>query len=268
MTTMTQSQIPVVYPLHVGDLWEFSVGPGSVRTVRVVGDTIMPNGLEYAIVENRGSSTVAYERYDRYRMYRFDLYSGRELLYYDFSRSVGDTIASFFLFDTVDVILTNFGVVPLFGESRPQWTFWFRCRSAYDCDEIHIVVDSLGLTSFHWGWGSYSIQGAVVNGRMYGTVSAVSEVGQGVPQHYSLDQNYPNPFNPVTTIQFRIPASGHVRLAVYDILGREVALLVNKALSVGSYEVQWHADQISSGAYFYRLVAGPFVATRRLTLLR
>jgi hypothetical protein len=91
-----------------------------------------------------------------------------------------------------------------------------------------------------------------------------------LPTAFHLSQNYPNPFNPSTRINFQIPnlKPQTVSLKVYDVLGREVATLMNEYLQPGSYEVTFNADGLASGVYFYRLQAGEFTETRRLLLLR
>jgi hypothetical protein len=83
-----------------------------------------------------------------------------------------------------------------------------------------------------------------------------------------LAQNYPNPFNPITTIRFAVAGSGFVTLKVFDMLGQEVATLVNELKMPGSYIVQWDASTMPSGIYFYRLTAGAFVQTRKLIVTR
>ena len=98
-------------------------------------------------------------------------------------------------------------------------------------------------------------------------ISAV-KASNKIPVSYELFQNYPNPFNPSTTIRFQIPASSKVSLKIYDILGREVADLVNKRLSPGSYNINWNAGMLSSGIYIYRLQAGDFVKSKKLLLLK
>jgi hypothetical protein len=89
-----------------------------------------------------------------------------------------------------------------------------------------------------------------------------------VPGEYSLLQNYPNPFNPTTEIGYNVPATGYVTLKVYDLLGREVATLVNEQKVPGSYSAKFDASGLGSGVYLYRLRAGDFVATKRLVLLK
>jgi hypothetical protein len=89
-----------------------------------------------------------------------------------------------------------------------------------------------------------------------------------IPQNYMLNQNYPNPFNPVTKISFAIPKSGLVTLKVYDVLGREVASLVNAQKNAGSYLVDFDASILSSGIYFYKLEVNGFVDTKKMMVIK
>ena len=90
---------------------------------------------------------------------------------------------------------------------------------------------------------------------------------QGISR-FELNQNYPNPFNPTTQIEYSLPERGHVSLKVYDLLGKEVAMLVNEHKAPGSYEVSFDASGLSSGVYFYRLKANGFVDTKKLVVLK
>jgi hypothetical protein len=95
-----------------------------------------------------------------------------------------------------------------------------------------------------------------------------------VPTEFALEQNYPNPFNPVTKIRFEIPLSKggqrglYSTLKIFDILGREVATLVNESLKPGTYEVTFDGTNMNSGIYFYQLVSGNYKETRRMILLK
>ncbi|MGA2668850.1 MAG: LamG-like jellyroll fold domain-containing protein [Ignavibacteria bacterium] len=94
-----------------------------------------------------------------------------------------------------------------------------------------------------------------------------------VPHKFSLYQNYPNPFNPSTTIKFDIPSNPgnntiNVKLELFDILGREVAVMINDELQPGTYTINWDASKYSSGQYFYRLTAGSFTETRKMMILK
>jgi hypothetical protein len=93
------------------------------------------------------------------------------------------------------------------------------------------------------------------------------------PKDFSLSQNYPNPFNPSTTIGFALPTSGRVVLKVYDLLGREMATLLDGQRAAGTYNLSFNAAEYSSGVYLYRLSAlgndgRKFVSTKRLTLIK
>lgn len=91
----------------------------------------------------------------------------------------------------------------------------------------------------------------------------------GLPMEYSLSQNYPNPFNPSTTIEFAIPKADDVSLIIYDMLGRDVATLVNERLSAGNYKVQYSAaEKLSSGVYIYRLKTNSYISTKKLLLIK
>ncbi len=92
--------------------------------------------------------------------------------------------------------------------------------------------------------------------------------GESSPTHYVLEQNYPNPFNPTTTIGYQVSSTSHVTLKIYDILGREVATLVNEKLQPGKYSVRWDASGTASGVYFCRMQAGGFAATKKLVVIR
>ncbi|MGD8777381.1 MAG: T9SS type A sorting domain-containing protein [Ignavibacteria bacterium] len=89
-----------------------------------------------------------------------------------------------------------------------------------------------------------------------------------VPADFELAQNYPNPFNPSTTIKFSIPQSSEVTLKVYNVLGQEVAQLVNEQLNTGSYSVDFNAANLSSGLYFYNITAGEFNVTKKMMLVK
>ena len=89
-----------------------------------------------------------------------------------------------------------------------------------------------------------------------------------IPTEFKLEQNYPNPFNPATTIKFTIPTTELVSLKVYDLLGREVAMLVNEEKTPGNYEVKFDGSNLASGMYIYRLQAGDFVQTKKMILMK
>lgn len=108
------------------------------------------------------------------------------------------------------------------------------------------------------------------DGISYAKVGKITGVEQikNVPSSFSLNQNYPNPFNPSTTITYSIPKNEIVNLKVFDILGREVVELINKEMTAGAHSVQWNAQNIPSGVYFYKITAGVFSKTNKMLLLK
>ena len=137
-------------------------------------------------------------------------------------------------------------------------------------DTFRVVSGLTGGTKYFWrvrggntgGWGPYS------SFRRFSVLMAGIADGLGAPTTYALYQNFPNPFNPTTVVSFQLPVTGNVRLVVCDLLGREVAVLVNERKEPGRYEVRFDAGGLSSGVVLYRITAGDFVQTYRMLLLR
>jgi hypothetical protein len=89
-----------------------------------------------------------------------------------------------------------------------------------------------------------------------------------IPGKYSLEQNYPNPFNPSTTIEYNLPQNGLVTLKVFNVLGKEVATLVNGPVEAGIHKVNFDASKINSGVYFYTIDAGAYSETKKMILIK
>ncbi|GEM_PF-1410424 len=100
------------------------------------------------------------------------------------------------------------------------------------------------------------------------TTAIVSHEALFIPTEYRLEQNHPNPFNPATTIRFALPHSAHVTLRIFDLVGREIATLVDDELAAGRHETRWEANGVESGVYLYQLRAGEFVETKRLLVVK
>jgi hypothetical protein len=139
---------------------------------------------------------------------------------------------------------------------------------------IFSLTQDIGLDSiyFYFDFGDtyITLKGCIINGVVYGDTNVVSVEGDETPiaTSFKLEQNYPNPFNPSTKIKFTIPApdspllggarGGLVTLKVYDVLGNEIATLVNEEKPAGEYEVEFDGSGLTSGIYFYQLrVGGP-----------
>ncbi|MCX6150006.1 MAG: T9SS type A sorting domain-containing protein [Ignavibacteriales bacterium] len=129
-------------------------------------------------------------------------------------------------------------------------------------DTAFITIQILNTTTFFPHAGSTFI----VDDLVYGNATSVES--ENIPAVFQLKQNYPNPFNPSTKINYEIPATGFVSLKVYDMLGKEVATLVNEEKLAGDYEIEFAPQGLLSGIYFYKLKAGNFVETRKMILLK
>jgi hypothetical protein len=154
----------------------------------------------------------------------------------------------------------------------PESWFWYNCHESV----LALTYEDMNCTSSGgFDTTAYAILHGV--GDYLGVTSGMNAVAgsQMLASGFRLDQNFPNPFNPTTTIRYNVlgvrgQGSGvsDVRLVVYDILGREVAILVNEKKSPGSYEVRFDAAGLSSGVHIYRLTSGQNVETRKMVLIR
>jgi N-acetyl-anhydromuramyl-L-alanine amidase AmpD len=175
----------------------------------------------------------------------------------------------------------------IYGDlSGNQLEFWF-----YNPDNY--IVNLGPVNWYGWKFISYPIssvpgtnkqfhsivlrqtRGADLEGEIYfddlqrgGKITTANFEKEPIPQNFALHQNYPNPFNSTTIITFEIPEKSHVKLAVYDILGREVKTLIDQNLEPGKYKVNFDANDLPSGVYFYTLKAPKFVKTNKMLLIK
>ncbi|MBI4547999.1 MAG: T9SS type A sorting domain-containing protein [Ignavibacteriae bacterium] len=164
----------------------------------------------------------------------------------------------------------------LVDEISEEYSGGFVTKRHHDRAVVFIAQDGSfaifgDLDSVYTG-GSTPIDGIEYNVKQGPT--GVTQLPSGIPDRFGLLQNYPNPFNPVTTIAFEIPQLAHVVLKVYNVLGSEVSTLVNEELQPGIYAVKFDASRtpyiggMASGVYYYRLTAGSYTKTMKLTLMK
>lgn len=181
---------------------------------------------------------------------------------------------------------TNLAPNVLLDWNAVQYASSYRVQIANDSlftslvkDTSSVVQDSLRISpgillsnvKYYWRVNATNISGtgiwsSVWNFRINQT--GINQIGYGIPEIYSLEQNYPNPFNPVTKIRFAVTISGFITLKVFDILGKEIATLVNESLQPGIYETTFDASNLSTGIYFYRLRATGFTENKRMVLIK
>ncbi len=147
---------------------------------------------------------------------------------------------------------------------------WDTLQSATTLDEVIKNIEFFN-TNISYGIGTnhiYFTNDGCVTYSIVDSVVTNVESQPSVPTQFILYQNYPNPFNPATVISYQLPVSGNVTLKVYDVLGNEIATLVNEEKSAGVYDVDFDGSDLSSGIYFYKLHAGNFTKTNKMILLK
>ena len=167
------------------------------------------------------------------------------------------------------VIITDDTDPSGFGLSSSGEKVWFENASGTLIDSVDLLA--VTDTSASYGRlpdGSANWQILVPRTRGFSNVVTDVENEFNSISEYRLNQNYPNPFNPTTTISFTIPATSNVSLKVFNILGKEVATLVNETKSAGNYSINFNASGLSSGVYFYQLTTDNFTSTKKFTLMK
>lgn len=148
----------------------------------------------------------------------------------------------------------DFGTVKYSPAGDVQWTILYENIVAVDDNAVMVKADNNGnvyVTGLSSGFSGVDFMTV-----KYSQPIGITQFGTEVPEGFSLGQNYPNPFNPVTNIRVQMPNSGFVKLAVFDITGKEAAVLINGNLSAGTYNIDLDASHLASGTYFYRMVVG------------
>ncbi len=147
-----------------------------------------------------------------------------------------------------------------------QWIKFYSYSNSYDMANI-VMLDASGnvyVTGSSFGTGS-SYDFATVK---YSQTMGITNITSEIPNTFSLSQNYPNPFNPTTNITFSIPKSESVKLIVYDILGKEVAVLLNENLNAGTYNIDFDGSNLASGVYLYQLQSGESSEIKKMNLIK
>lgn len=261
-----QQEAQYYYPLQVGNCWQFSEGHNLYNECRVVSDSIVSNNKKYAKVE--GVYLNGYYRTEGSKVYTYQASLNREVVFYDFSMNVGDTVSRIVYHGTTHIITVNSkGTKNIFGQQLSYMRF-FRDDIHSTGDGFYTIVYGIGLESYVGELMHYNCTGAIIDGKQYGVILNVANPNNNIPALPSLSQNYPNPFNPSTTIEYAIPKSELVTLKVYDVLGREVATLVNEYKQAGMYKANFNASGLVSGVYFYQLSAGSYVETKKLIMMK
>ena len=278
------------YPLSIGnvyifdknDLWFNCLTHETQETysVHITNSVLKPNGKIYYQFSGwwdlyLSSPSWNYQRIDSGSMnvYAYDSVTNGEFLLDSLSGNVNDN------FNCERLITSDtFGwfertnQISIFNSQRTQRQF--QCRGPIIAGTYYYLLEGIGFTGYsicELGYGEeYRLKGCVLNGIVYGdtTLTSVRQIGNSVPDEYTLSQNFPNPFNPKTNLEFGISKLGFVSLKVFNNLGKEVAILVNETKTAGRYSVYFDGSGLSSGVYNYILEAGNFTETKRMVLIK
>jgi len=168
--------------------------------------------------------------------------------------------------DTVGVAIRFTGAGPrYFGTGTPPY-------ETYTNADLTLITGD-GRSAPFTTTGSWFASRALVGELHYSVVTVGVEPGGGIPSAFTLSQNYPNPFNPSTTIRFNLPVMSHTSLTVYDVLGREIAIILNGEVARGTHDVMWNGTNntganVTSGVYVYELKSGNYVSTKKMLLMK
>ena len=172
--------------------------------------------------------------------------------------SSGDNFINTRLNDSASLPISS-GSAPFNGEYRPESPLTGMNGLAVDGSWILQISDNFsGDTGLLKAWCITLVYNTLVGG-----IQTIT-----IPNYYALEQNYPNPFNPATKITYALPKAGNVELKVYDVLGREVAVLVNEVRQAGIHTVEFNASNFASGIYFYTMKSGDFNAVKKMILVK
>ena len=263
-------------PLKIGNQWHYdmTIMPPGIDYVAIAVDTVSINNMTYFKFKRINAYTgelleTTYDRLDGDSAY-YRNYNGEDSLIVNFNWAEGFTRVT-----TSDSICFYFNRL-IYINQRNIWDFitdayhfngGFWCAGMQDTAWVLFISEitrELGCYNDADGW----LQGAIIDGKAYGSLYPVSIEAEDLLEDFSLYQNFPNPFNPTTKINYSVPQSSNVLLKVFDVLGNEVATLVNEEKSAGTYEVEFDGSGLTSGIYFYQLKASNYVETKKMMLLK
>lgn len=181
--------------------------------------------------------------------------------YYQFQPNGSNVVFSIYAIYFGGGLLLGTGSVDISNAATSYTQFSFDVWLSDTPDSLLLQIELIGEDANNIG--SY----ALIDQLSLGGTSDVEQINQN-PSDYSLKQNYPNPFNPSTNIEYSIPEASFVQLKVYDVLGNEVATLVNEEQNAGVYRADFSGTDLTSGTYFYRLSTDSFSESKKMLLLK
>jgi len=262
-----------VAPLKLGNVWIYETDAFLYR-IEVVDSSVLIDSIQYFKVDsNYQKSKFVRLRTDDFYVIKEDTAFPEPLnekMYYKKNAMTGETWevvipglhipAVYTILGTAATNIFDTTVTGKILREDFESTHWY-----------YVWTEEFGkLSKKKLGVIEYSLRACVINGIVYGDTNFTAlSVNSDIPEFtYGLFDNYPNPFNPKTSIQYVVGGWQFVTLKVYDVLGNEIATLVNEKKQSGSYEIEFSAKGLPSGIYFYQLSAGNFVETKKMLLLK
>jgi hypothetical protein len=296
VSAQTDTTLKEFYPLGIGDTWQHRNQYGEISSYQKVvsEDTLLPNGYRYAKigVPPNFNTGFAYRRVDSLLRVQWaypcdtctqiiDSCGGTaptEISLYRLGESLGNSWQDCVNWNgflgppliKYDGMRTSY----VFGQQREIMVFKFGYFDPSINDTIFPVEDLLvrgiGLykRSFWWSGGYNILTGAIINGIQYGTIVSSEHVTKTNPKYSLLHQNYPNPFNLSTIIQYDISQTTNAKLKIFNLIGEEVAVLVNEIKTPGEYKVEFNAKSLSSGIYIAVLKTNEAQLSKAMLLIK
>lgn len=262
------------FPAQVGNIWEYYGTQGFYRE-HFIKDSLTNNGKRFIFIfEDKPSYLI-----DDFNIYEISFYTSKLSLIYKLDANVGEN------WFVVLPDSENSGIKGLLKSEYNSQIFsvpivtkeiWYYSLAWGDTSiqyglflEKKFIASSFGLVA-HYSENNepyFILQGCVINGDTFGTLTNVY-LEKNYNYDFSLNQNYPNPFNNATNIEYTIKEENYVELAVYNVLGEKVAILVDERKLPGKYSINFSSNSLPSGIYIYRLKEGNRIISRKMTLLK
>lgn len=284
------------YPLQIGNKWFYERIDYSLDWItgniiidtsyfqrRVTGLENKPNGKKYYKIDD-------YNFYEKLKIENFERIDSSTGIVYRYDETLDSTnyecVIDDLMLEQGNIFNTSrlypgYNPIGMIFENEDYFKDWslYRKRNGFSGGafgaEYYSLTQGIGLDSVFVSLidafdAHIDIKGCVIDGIVYGdtTLTDIDDDDNGIPTSYKLEQNYPNPFNPTTKISWQSPVADIQTLKVYDVLGNEVATLVDEFRNSGIYEVDFDASKLSSGVYFYQLKAGDFISTKKMILIK
>ncbi len=268
------------FPYSVGNIWEYDMQYGEIARIEIIRDSVGKDGFVYLFY---GSIFDPSWSIDTASSVVYFLPTRSNKQYYKLTADSGDT----WMVAYEDSSGGSQGIRALVKNKYPSIVFG-KPTVILEIEYYELNWGDTVINEFSWkintetlasGFGlilnwyeepsllNKVLRGCVIDGDTFGIITTVKEDIK-LPGEFYLSQNYPNPFNPSTNIKYAIGSRQYVSLVVYDVLGNEVAVLVNEEKSAGEYEITFNGSGLASGIYVYRIKTNDKIISKKMILLK